>query len=39
MTWDAGFDGHLSKPVSAQALDQVVDRVMRRSATLPETPN
>ncbi len=31
-TWCAGFDDHLSKPVSAQTLDRVVDRVMRRSA-------
>ena len=35
-TWGAGFDDHLSKPVSAQALDRVVDRVMRRSAGRPE---
>jgi CheY-like chemotaxis protein len=34
-TWCAGFDDHLPKPVSAQALDRVVDRVMRRSAGRP----
>ena len=35
-TWQAGFDDHLSKPVSAQALDRVVDRAMRRSTTPPK---
>jgi two-component system phosphate regulon response regulator PhoB len=35
-TWRAGFDDHLPKPVSAQALDRVVDRAMRRSAGRPE---
>ena len=36
-TWRAGFDDHVSKPVSAQALDRVVDRAMRRSAMPPTT--
>jgi CheY-like chemotaxis protein len=35
--WRAGFDDHLSKPVSAQALDRVVDRAMRRAAGRPES--
>ena len=38
-TWCAGFDDHLAKPLSAEALDRMVERVMRRSATGPEYKN
>jgi CheY-like chemotaxis protein len=35
-TWRAGFDDHLPKPLSAQALDRIVQRLVTRSSTRPE---
>ena len=34
-TWRAGFDGHLVKPVAAEALEALVQRLARR--TVPHT--
>jgi CheY-like chemotaxis protein len=35
-TWRAGFDEHLPKPLSSQALDRIVQRLAIRSSTRPE---
>jgi len=35
-TWRAGFDEHLPKPLSSQALDRIVQRLVSRSSTRPE---
>ena len=35
-TWRVGFDDHLPKPLSAEALDRIVQRLVPRSSARPE---
>jgi CheY-like chemotaxis protein len=34
-TWDAGFNDHFPKPLSPEALDRIVQRLVPRSSTRP----
>jgi two-component system, OmpR family, phosphate regulon response regulator PhoB len=36
-TWEAGFDGHLTKPIQASQLEAVIEAVTRRSRPGPSS--